>query len=178
MKRFFAFFLAILISAGLFFAFVINHNDSPDSTQLPGEEKSEMVSAAQALINSMSPSDKQLALHAFDVDERTFWNYVPLDRKGLRYRDMNEDLRKKTETLLKTGLSDKGLTKAKSIMALEEVLGELEGTGGPNARRDPEKYWLAIFGEPSSETPWGWRFEGHHLSINFTSIENEVVAFP
>ncbi|MEW3591232.1 DUF3500 domain-containing protein, partial [Pseudomonas aeruginosa] len=31
--------------------------------------------------------------------------------------------------------------------------------------RDPDRYYVSIFGTPG-RFPWGWRFEGHHLSLN------------
>src|SRR4030095_10273622 len=68
--------------------------------------------------------------------------------------------------LLATGLSHRGYTKAVSIMSLESILAELEKGKGPV--RDPEQYFLSIFGTPGVE-PWGWRVEGHHLSLNFTA---------
>src|SRR2546428_11032441 len=64
--------------------------------------------------------------------------------------------------------------KATTIMSLEAVLKELEQGKGP--ARDAELYYVSVFGEPSDSATWGWRVEGHHLSLNFTLAEGQLVA--
>jgi hypothetical protein len=76
--------------------------------------------------------------------------------------------------LLRTALSAVGHRKLVNIIELELVLHELETFGG--LMRDPEKYFLVIFGEPHATNPWGWRFEGHHLSLNFTLRGDSAIA--
>ncbi len=179
MKSFFSVVGVALVALLLFFAFSSN-NELPSNNNYElaiSEDDTEMIQVAKQMIGTLDADQKKLALIDFDDDERTHWNYVPMDRKGFRYRDMSDAQKKLTKSLLRTGLSDDGFKKAENIMALEEVLGILENNGGPNARRDPEKYWLAIFGEPSAVKPWGWRFEGHHLSLNFTSYDNQIIAY-
>ena len=77
--------------------------------------------------------------------------------------------------LVRTGLSMTGYQQATTIVNLEALLAELEGTRGAMVR-DPSWYFVSIFGEPSNTGLWGWRFEGHHLSINFTIEKGEVVS--
>jgi TonB family protein len=76
---------------------------------------------------------------------------------------------------MKTGLGTSGYQKATTIMSLESVLAQLEG---PNRRfpRDPELYFFSIFGTPSPKAPWGWRVEGHHISIHFTIVKGEMLS--
>jgi hypothetical protein len=76
--------------------------------------------------------------------------------------------------LLASGLSHRGFTKAATIISLEQVLREIEQGKGP--ARDPELYYVTVFGEPGPERRWGWRFEGHHLSLNFTMDRGKVIA--
>src|SRR5262244_1141938 len=83
---------------------------------------------------------------------------------------MSSEQRRLAETLVATGLSRRGYETAVTIMGLETVLAQ---TDGPY--RDPDLYYLTIFGAPAAHQPWGWRFEGHHLSLNFTS---SVTALP
>jgi hypothetical protein len=73
-------------------------------------------------------------------------------------------------TLLKSSLSEQGFKKATSIIQLENVLREIEGRGSSDTYRDPLNYSITIFGTPSKTAPWGWRLEGHHISLNFSSI--------
>ena len=75
--------------------------------------------------------------------------------------------------MLRSGLSDRGYTKATNIMlVIELVLKDLENGA---ARRDSGLYYVTIFGQPGP-TAWGWRVEGHHLSLNFTVRGDEVLG--
>ena len=76
--------------------------------------------------------------------------------------------------LVRAALSEAGYDKASKIMLLEGVLRELEGEDR-TWERDPEKYFLTIFGTPSDTDPWGLSFEGHHLSLNFVCRDGRVV---
>jgi hypothetical protein len=80
------------------------------------------------------------------------------------------------EALLSAGLSQQGIIKAHTIMSLDQVLKEMEHGTGPE--RDPEKYYVSIFGEPADHGTWGYRFEGHHLSLNFTVVEGRIASSP
>src|SRR5262249_31909525 len=63
---------------------------------------------------------------------------------------------------------------ARTIMSLEAILKEQEKKGA--MVRNPEWYFFTIFGAPSKTAKWGWRVEGHHLSLNFTMDGAEVIA--
>jgi Protein of unknown function (DUF3500) len=90
---------------------------------------------------------------------------------------MNEEQRRLARELLKTGLSQSGYLTATAIMDLETVLREIEQRAGSgNMARDPMRYFFSVFGTPSSREPWGWRVEGHHLSLNFTIVNGTMVA--
>ena len=63
-------------------------------------------------------------------------------------------------------------------MSLEQILNEME-QGEGQFKRDPELYFFSVFGKPGStdpKQPWGWRVEGHHLSLNFTIAGDKGVA--
>jgi len=93
-------------------------------------------------------------------------------RIGLALKDMRPDQRHLAYALLSTGMSHRGYTTALEVMSLEQVLWELENQA---PKRDTLMYYVSVFGEPGSED-WGWRFEGHHLSLNFTIADGKVVA--
>src|SRR5262249_13591598 len=121
------------------------------------------------------------ALFKFDDPERTNWHYIPLQdrdkrptRKGLPLQDMNDEHKQAALSLLRAGTSDSGYQKATTIMSLEAILRDLE-KGGVMVRR-PEWYFFSIFGEPAKESKWGWRVEGHHLSLNFVVDHGKVTA--
>jgi hypothetical protein len=96
---------------------------------------------------------------------------------------MTEPQRQLARKLLESGLSQKGYLTATSIMDLENVLGALEAARrtddarrGNAMVRDPERYFFSVFGTPSATGTWGWRVEGHHVSLHFMVINGTMVA--
>jgi hypothetical protein len=140
-------------------------------------DQSAMREAVLAWRETLGPKLTQQAIFEFDGPERTDWHFVPKDRVGVKWNDMNLEQRRAAHNLLRTALSSQGYFKATAIMSLENELRRIEATRPDvNNIRDPEKYWLALFGDPESDGPWGWRIEGHHLSLNFSSITGQVVS--
>jgi hypothetical protein len=146
---------------------------------------STMASAATAFVNGLTPEQRQKAVFPFESDERTHWNFIPTEtfpRKGLTVKEMTEAQRALAHTLLKAGLSQRGYMTATSIMELETILGALEQRerdGGRQAEgfgRDPVRYFFSVFGTPSVKDTWGWRVEGHHVSLHFTMTKGTVAA--
>ncbi len=137
----------------------------------------DMVAKAQALLEVLSEELREQATFPFDSDERLNWHFIPKERLGVRIKDMDLSQRRAAYALLQSGLSSQGYLKATTIMGLEQILRELEkDRPGTEERRDPEKYWIAIFGTPAVDHPWGWRIEGHHLSLNFSSAAGKIIA--
>jgi hypothetical protein len=136
-----------------------------------------MRSAILAWQAALGPELAKQATFAFDGLERTDWHFVPKDRVGVKWGDMNLEQRRAAHNLLRTGLSSQGYFKATTIMSLENKLRRIE-SDRPNVNnlRDPENYWFSVFGNPKSDKPWGWRIEGHHLSLNFSSVTGQVVS--
>jgi hypothetical protein len=144
-----------------------------------------MAAAATAFVKSLSPEQRQKAVFEFKSDERLHWNFIPTEafaRNGLLLREMSEEQRKLAHNLLKSALSQRGYMTATAIMELESTLGDLErrsresGRGGESMERHPLKYYLSVFGTPSAKEPWGWRVEGHHVSLHFTVVNGTLVA--
>jgi len=132
-----------------------------------------MVATAQEFISLLDTEQRSRALHGFDADVRFDWHFVPRERTGLPFGEMTAEQRAAGHALLRSALSAAGYLKANGIMHLEQILGLIENRTN---RRDPEAYFFWIFGTPSPDVPWGWRFEGHHLSINFTSVTDSIVV--
>jgi hypothetical protein len=136
-----------------------------------------MADAAERFLASLSADQRSKATFAFDDDRRLEFRYTPRARTGLALKEMSQDQRTRVHALLKTGLSTRGYTAATQIMELETVLQALEaGTPAARIARDPELYFVSIFGAPA-KGPWGWKFEGHHLSANFTILDERPVLF-
>lgn len=132
-----------------------------------------MTDAARGFLRTLSPDLRKQAQLQFDSADRTTWNYVPIARAGVALKSLDAAQRGAAVRLLRTGLSERGYAKAETIRSLEDVLLELEGGTRP---RDSGAYYFAIFGEPSATGTWGWRYEGHHLSHNWTIVGGKAVA--
>ena len=145
------------------------------------ETAQQMVDTASWLLTALKPEQKAKASFAYDSEERENWHFIPRERKGLQIKEMSQEQRLLAHALLSTGLSNSGYLKAASIMSLEEILYNIEGDADPSkrdetrAKRDPERYFFSIFGEPSMKGTWGWRVEGHHLSQNFTVKDGQLL---
>lgn len=151
----------------------------PALNSAPPAVADSMAEAATALLSSLGADARTKATFAFDDANRFDFHFIPRARKGLPLKEMNADQRQKAHALVKTGLSMRGHTTLSTIIDLENVLHAIEPPRtGPNAFvRDPELYYVSIFGTPSAKQPWGWRFEGHHASINFTVAGSRPVAW-
>jgi hypothetical protein len=132
-----------------------------------------MASAAQAFLATLDAAGRSKAQFAFDAEERFNWHFTPVPRAGLPLKQMTPAQREKAFALLHVGLSEKGYSKAEAIRALEPVLAELEHDP---VKRDPELYFVTIFGEPAATGTWGWRYEGHHVSQNWTIVDGKSIA--
>jgi hypothetical protein len=148
------------------------------STIAAERSSSAMTTAATKFLQGLTPEQRQQAALAFEGEERLRWHFIPTEtfpRKGLLIRNMNESQRTLAHELLKAGLSQTGYLTASAIMDLETVLKALEAPAG-RLERDPEKYFFTVFGTPSAKEPWGWRVEGHHVSLHFTVVNGTMVA--
>jgi hypothetical protein len=135
----------------------------------------DMADAATRFLAALSDEQRAKTAFAWTNDERLNWQFVPVDRKGIQLRELSVAQQHLAQGLLGTALSHRGHLKATTIMSLEQVLQDMEG---PKRRfpRDPGIYHVSIFGSPGPHGAWGWRFEGHHLSINLTLSEGKVVS--
>ena len=141
--------------------------------RLPAHTASrELSEAALAFLATLPEDLARRATYGVKDAERENWHFVPKQRNGLALKEMTPLQREKALALLRAGLSDRGHLQVEAIMALERVLFELEGT----ARRDAGLYTVTVFGTPSPDGIWGWRFEGHHLSVNFTLVGSTHVS--
>jgi len=156
--------LAVAIFASAFPA-VAHHDHHPAEL---------MEEAANDFLATLTK--EQAAEAKFDLtdEERLNWHFIPRERKGLTMKKMRDDQKQMAFLLVNSALSHKGYKKTLTVMSLEQVLHELENN---SPRRDAGNYFVSIFGNPGDEV-WGWRFEGHHLSMNYTIVGGEVSGTP
>lgn len=134
----------------------------------------DMARAALAWLGSLDDAQRREATYPLNDEERENWHFVPRARNGLPLARMNPDQRRLARDLVAAGLSQRGLLTTDAIVALEDVLFAIEGSN----RRDRSLYYFTVFGEPAQPAPWGWRIEGHHLSVNFLVAGDRVSATP
>jgi len=133
---------------------------------LAAAERPPVEREAVAFLDGLSKEQRARVTAPFGSEEREDWHYVPRSRRGLAWKELEGKQRALLEELLGAALTDDGLAKAKGVLTLEGVLVEL----GADARfRDPGRYFVRVFGDPAGDGPWGFSFEGHHVSLNYTS---------
>lgn len=133
----------------------------------------DMFDAATGFMESLDEAQKKQLSFEFDDKLRKDWQFIPMKRKGLSLKEMKPHQRHLGMALIQSALSHRGFATTMKIMALEQVLHEMENG---EAKRDPSKYHFFVFGTPTADKTWGWRIEGHHLSISFTVVEGKTVV--
>ena len=135
----------------------------------------QMKTFADSFLSTLDDSQKAVAVVPFASEKRVQWHFIPMkERKGLVIREMNDAQRSAALRLVRAALSEAGYDKTNKIMSLEGVLRQLEGEDR-KWERDPNKYFVTIFGTPGNEGQWGLSFEGHHLSLNFVCRDGRIV---
>ena len=135
-----------------------------------------IVSKANDFLKLLDDAQAAKARYSYEDDERFNWHFVPRERNGIPFKEMSEKQRQAALSLLKTSVSEQGYQKASNIMALENVLREVESRPADDTYRDPVNYSITIFGDPGADKLWGWRLEGHHISLNFSSADGQIVS--
>ena len=134
-----------------------------------------MSQAANEFLQSLSPKQRSMTQFKFDEEERYNWHFIPKARKGIPWKELNGMQRNSAMKMLHAALSDTGFQKTTAIVQLEDILRRTEGRPDGDDYRDSGKYYISVFGNPSNPI-WGWRFEGHHISLNFSLRENHLVS--
>jgi len=162
----------ILLLAVIFPGLFMILNDEKQTHVLFPTNKNELNGPAIDFINSFTGDQLESLIFDFKDDERLNWDYVPAGREGIPLKELSSSQKELLKNLLESSLSRSGIIKAEGVIILEKVLQDLSGGG---SYRDPGKYFVTIFGNPGNKKPWGWRYEGHHLSLNFTVVKDSVI---
>jgi hypothetical protein len=145
------------------------------TTSVRADDK--FVAPAKKFLSTLDTKVREKCMFKYDDNERYNWNFVPMARKGATFHDLNDQQKKDLLDLLNVFLSDQGYKKATTVFqSWEAILREVEGRQEGDEYRDPKKYYVSFFGEPADKSLWGWRLEGHHLSLNFTYFNGVVEA--
>lgn len=139
------------------------------------ESVARMVEAAGVFLDGLDAEAKARAEIPFsNVQARQDWHYVPRARAGLSFRSMDTNQEQRAYELLTTALSLPAFAAVTTIIGLEDVLSQIEDRVFSRHRAN---YSVTVFDEPGSSA-WGWRFEGHHVSVNVTVVDGVVAATP
>ncbi len=151
---------------------------SCDGAGSDSQEVAQMADLADQFLMSLSDEERSRATFDFESDERVRFHFVPpevFERHGFPLKEMSAEQRERAHDLLRTGLSQSGYMTATEIIEVEAILQALEGDEGQFSR-DPELYFVSVFGTPSTDGTWAWRFEGHHLSLHFTIVDGAITV--
>ena len=141
-------------------------------SQQHADPASAMSTAALKFLDSLNDEQEAAVRFPFDGEDRFDWHFIPRERKGVALKTMAGSQRSAALDLVRTGLSEEGFTKAEIIRQLEQILFNQEGRD----IRDPDLYFFMVFGEPGDGNTWGWRYEGHHISQNWTIVNGTAIA--
>ena len=139
-----------------------------------------MADAATALLKDLNAEQRSKASFKFEDDSRFEFRFTPRARTGLPLKEMSEAQRAQAHALAQDGPQHARLhQRDRRSSTLENVLNAIEPPRtGPNAIvRDPEMYFVSVYGDPNGKTPWGWKFEGHHIAVNFTLVDGKPIVF-
>lgn len=136
----------------------------------------ELTGATRAFHDGLDERLRAASVRPVTDDElRHRWAYTPGERPGAVYGDLARPQRKAVHRMLASVLSPHAYAQVAAIMALEDVLDDREG--GHRDRHHGD-YWTVLFGMPGGDEPWGWRFEGHHISVSVIVVDRQVSATP
>lgn len=143
-----------------------------------------MAEAAWSWLDQLDAEQRRIAVGSVPAadrtdEERRRWFYTPTDHGGLTIHLQRPAQQRAAMRLVSTGLSTPAYVTVATTMGLENVLDQIEGfvTRFDRERgRDPGLYYLRVFGEPGGSAPWGWRFGGHHVSLNNLVVDGVLVS--
>ncbi|MCY3784481.1 MAG: DUF3500 domain-containing protein [Chloroflexi bacterium] len=136
------------------------------------------VDAANAFLNALDSDQQTAAVLAFDSPLRPNWSNLPpgmtgFEHNGVRIGDLDDRQTELMHEFLRAALSPEGYTKVVGIVGAEDALAAASGR-----QLSADNYWLAFFGEPTTDAPWGWQFGGHHLAVNVTVVDGRSYLSP
>lgn len=162
---------------------------SSSATGARARAAARMAESAQRFVRSLTPDQKTKAILQFDDANRVDWHWIPRDRKGIPLAELTSQQKTLAYDLIKTGLGAVGYQKVRTTMSLDNIVGLLERTAralgkpvplkpdGTMYSRGSDLYYVSIFGTPdASKGRWGWRVEGHHVSVSVTIADGQVLS--
>jgi Protein of unknown function (DUF3500) len=136
----------------------------------------DLTAATRAFLAKLEPEQRKAALFAWDAPEWRRWSYFGADgfiKPGLRLEQMDAAQKAAAWDVLAAVLSPDGLTKAKNVMLLQDILA---ASGNGTGQRSSQRFSFSVFGTPAETGAWGFRLEGHHLHHSFAVRDGQIVS--
>jgi hypothetical protein len=151
------------------------HRPRPDGSF----DATALTFAAMGFFDALNAEQRARVLLPHTDPGRTHWNFLPESgRAGLPLGELDHHQEVLAHRLIAESMSIPAYARVVQVMANEHVLRELNlPVFGHIAAtfRDARGYFLTFFGQPQPDTTWGWRLVGHHLSINVTVVDGDLV---
>ena len=136
-----------------------------------------IVDAAQRFLDALTSEQRSRATFPMDSDEWRRWINVHMNyfRHGVMLEELPQPTRDLALALVATTLSARGMTQARNILRVNELIAEVSGRPDEFGEWP---YFVSIFGSPGTGEPWGWQLDGHHLNLNCVVLDGQIVLTP
>lgn len=157
-------------------------SDSSSSSSSDSSTTAETISntaeAAQAFLATLSTEEQDAVLYDYDAEEKsTGWSNFPVtfvQRSGVNLTDLTEEQQAAALNVLKNLLNNDAYQMIEDIMASDQYLNDESNTTEDSLGQ----YYIAFFGDPSSDSDWSIQFGGHHIGINATFSDGAITFAP
>jgi hypothetical protein len=144
--------------------------------QSTGVGTDEVRIAAERFVESLSDEQRERTVYPIDDSEWRNWANIHLfPRQGVSVREMTEAQKELAYALMRASLSERGYETSRDIMRLNHTIAEMIDNFQDYGE---DLYFFTVMGEPSTEAPWGWQLDGHHLVVNYFVAGDQVVMTP
>jgi Protein of unknown function (DUF3500) len=133
--------------------------------------------AAATFLGSLDAATRSRLSFPFESNQWRAWfnPHINVYRHGVMLEELSTLQRNGFLDLLRATLSSRGYAQARDIMRLNDLLAELTGRADDYGEWP---YFVAFFGVPDVDVPWGFQFDGHHLAINCAVVGDEMAMTP
>jgi len=155
----------LILSVGFFLA-----------TKSKAESEKIAYDLARTAEELMTSSEKQKGVnltYSFEDPSRENWHFFPnwSGRTGVPLYRLSKDQRILVQKMVELLLSEDGFLEYENLRLIHGIRKDLNAPDNPKHR-----YSISIFGKPSIKSTWGWRLEGHHLSLNCTLVDGQAFS--
>ncbi|GAC1378550.1 MAG: DUF3500 domain-containing protein [Marmoricola sp.] len=137
-----------------------------------------VAEAARHYLRGLPLAQRALATSEIDSPDWRLWinAFLTFPEHGVRLENLSPANRESALQVIRCSLSGEGFDQVRGAMRLNGELGQFVG-----AYQDTLTewcYWFTIFGDPSTDQPWGWQLAGHHIDIHCFILGRQMVLTP